>query len=121
MMTASTAILHKWSMAEVADKFSDLAEKLSALAGVNKSRMFGFESITVLRKTFALMDEGSMVVKLGTAERAEAMNLDDAALWNPFGHEKKEWVRISYRHAGDWEKFAVAAMEYVKSKIEAAV
>ena len=106
-------------MANPKEKFDALVDKLSAQTEVKKSRMFGFDSITVRKKTFALLDGDGMVFKLRGDAHASALALKGAALWNPFGHEKKEWVQIHFDHAADWEKYAQAARDYVESLIKA--
>ena len=106
-------------MANTEEKFNLIVDKLSAQSEVKKSRMFGFDSITVRKKTFALLDGYSMVFKLRGETHKQGLALEGAALWNPFGHQKKEWVQISFEHAADWEKYAEAAKGYVESLIKA--
>lgn len=106
-------------MANPKENFDSLVDKLSAQTEVKKSRMFGFDSITVRKKTFALLDGASMVFKLRGDAHASALALKGAVLWNPFGHEKKEWVQIPIDHAANWEKYADEAKNYVESLIKA--
>lgn len=117
-MIAFTVIFCRWSMGNSKEKFDDLVEKLSAQPEVRRSRMFGFDSITVMRKTFALLDGDSMVFKLSGDAHVQALEMDGAVLWNPFGHQKKEWVQIPFRHSSEWEQYAEAARSYVKSLIK---
>jgi len=106
-------------MVKPKENFDALVDKLSVQTEVKKSRMFGFDSITVRKKTFALLDGDGMVFKLRGDAHASALALEGAALWNPFGHQKKEWVQIPLEHAADWEKYAKAARDYVESLIKA--
>lgn len=79
--------------------------------------MFGFDSLTVKGKTFTLLDGESMVFKLGGEALEEALALEGAARWNPFGHEKKEWVQVPAVYAEKWEVMAESALAYVESLI----
>jgi len=102
-------------MANPKENFDALVDKLSAQTEVKKSRMFGFDSITVRKKTFALLDGASMVFKLRGDAHTQALALEGGELWNPFGHQKKEWVQIPIDHAANWEKYADEAKKYVES------
>ena len=105
-------------MANAEKTFNSLIENSSDNSEVEKARMFSFDSITVRGKTFALLDGDSMVFKLSGKARAQALALDGAVLWNPFRHQKKEWVQIPFVYISDWEEYAVTAMDYVESPIK---
>jgi hypothetical protein len=105
-------------MANPEEPFNSLVENFLDNPEVEKGRMFGFDSITVRSKTFALLDGDSMVFKLNGRTHALALALDDVILWNPFGHTKKEWVQVPFVYAYDWEVYAAAAMDYVESLIK---
>lgn len=48
----------------------------------------------------------------------EAMVLDGSKLFDPSrkGRPMKEWVQVPFDYEDSWEKFAVAALEYVAGK-----
>ena len=105
-------------MANPEEKFNALMETLTHNPEIKQGYMFGFKSITVKSKTFALLDRDGMVFKLRGETHTEALDLDDAKLWNPFGHKKKEWVQVSFEHSSLWEKFSQSARDYVESLIK---
>ena len=106
-------------MANAEAIFNSLVEKLSEQPEVKRGNMFGFVSITVSGKTFALLDGDSMVFKLDGDAITEALALQGAQRWNPYGHEKKEWVQIPFEHTASWGMYAEVAMSYVESLIKA--
>jgi len=58
-----------------------------------------------------------MVFKLGGDVHKEALSLDGSVLFDPSGKNRpmKEWVQVTFRHKNKWEKFAKAALGYVKA------
>ncbi|MEK6255805.1 MAG: hypothetical protein N2C13_00630 [Chloroflexota bacterium] len=108
-------------MANAEKSFEALVENLIVDPDVKQGRMFGFDSITVMGKTFALLDGDSMVFKLIGESHASALALDGAFPWNPFGHQKKEWLQIPLVYCAEWETYAEAARKYVHSLIKVAL
>lgn len=80
--------------------------------------MFGFPCLTVQRKVFAVSFESDIVFKLNQETIPQALSLPGAALWNPFGREKKHWVQIPAAQAKSWPAYATKAHDYVLSLIK---
>ena len=86
-------------------------------AGAVQSQMFGKPCFKINGKAFIAFFESCMVFKLSGATHTEALNLNGSVLFDP-SHKKrpmKEWVQVPYEHQDKWDKYAIAAMAYVRS------
>lgn len=88
------------------------------IEGAEKSQMFGKPCFKINGKAFICLFEKSMVFKLNGDAHQEALSLDGSQLFDPSDKNRpmKEWIQVSYHHAGKWEKFANAAVKYVDGK-----
>ncbi|MBA2613026.1 MAG: hypothetical protein H0U95_13735 [Bacteroidetes bacterium] len=80
------------------------------------SQMFGKPCFKINGKAFACFFNKNMVFKLSGDVHKEALSLDGSQLFDPSGKGRamKEWVQVPYDYSQDWEKFAKAALKYVK-------
>ena len=79
--------------------------------GIEESKFFGFRSLTVVGKTVVVLFDNKLVFKLEEVDRQAALRLHDAALWNPYGRTKKNWVQLPPTQAQAWPKFFSKARE----------
>lgn len=86
-----------------------------SIANAQNSQMFGKPCYKVNGKAFIAFFQNGMVFKLTGDLHKEAMNLDDAQLFDPSGKKRpmKEWVQLPFIHKEQWKKYALAAMDYV--------
>jgi hypothetical protein len=97
------------------------AEKLYTEIGSKikgeQSQMFGKPCFKINGKAFMCFFKDDMVFKLTDKAHKEALSLDGSQLFDPSGKGRamKEWVQVTYDYKDQWEKFAKAALEYVKS------
>lgn len=96
------------------DKLDTLAESFDPQSGVSRGKFFGFDCLLVNGKTFAIQSEEDMVFKLDGDAHTQALSLQEAVLWNPYGREKKAWVQVPAAFESDWNTFAAHAREYVQ-------
>jgi hypothetical protein len=84
---------------------------------ITPGSMFGMPCLKHSGKAFGGSFDGGMVVKLGPPERAQALKLKGAELFDPSGSGRvmKEWVVIPAAHKRKWLSFAVAGMSYATS------
>lgn len=95
-----------------------LLKNFAETPDVKKGNMFGFSCLTVKRKVFAVSFQGDLVFKLNEQTIPQALSLPGAALWNPYGHAKKQWIQIPVAHADTWNKYALSAHDYVFSLVK---
>jgi hypothetical protein len=97
-------------------KFTETGKKIK---GAEESQMFGKPCFKVKGKAFACFFENCMVFKLKGEAHKEALSFDGAKLFDPSGKGRamKEWVQVPYDYSSKWEKFAKAALEYVKKSV----
>lgn len=79
------------------------------------SQMFGKKCFKIGNKAFVAFFQDCMVFKLSGDEHAQAMSLNGAKLFDPSGKGRamKEWVQLPHEHVAEWERFALAAENYV--------
>jgi hypothetical protein len=102
-----------------AAEFDDLASRLT-VHGATRAQMMGRPMLSVGGKMFACLDGPVLGVKLGreTPEFAEALGLPGAAVFSP-GNSKRnflDWVALPVDAVDDWERFAMAAKEYIAAR-----
>jgi hypothetical protein len=82
--------------------------------GVSVGAVFGKRALKAYGKAFACLKGDELAFRLGdgSAEHAEALALDGAALFDPSARDKpfKDWVAVPVAHAGTWSGFARAAL-----------
>lgn len=90
----------------------------SSLPNAVESQLFGKPCFKINGKAFICFFEGEMVFKLTGETHDEAMVFDGSKLFDPSrkGRPMKEWVQVPSDYEDSWEKFAVAALEYVAGK-----
>ena len=99
--------------------FDDIANNLTRHADTKRGKMFGMPCISVNGKTFAGLHKGDMTFKLGGEDRALALTIEGAALFDPgMGRPMKEWVQVPVANSKQWKGYAEEAMQYV-SKMKA--
>ena len=88
------------------------------IKGSEESQMFGKPCFKIKGKAFMCFFENETVFKLGGSDHEAAMKLKGAHLFDPSGKGRamKEWVQVAAVHSKQWEKFAEAAMKYVKAQ-----
>jgi hypothetical protein len=86
------------------------------LKNAEQSQMFGKPCFKINSKAFICFFQNCMVFKLTDKLHEEALSLKDSELFDPSGKKRpmKEWVQVTFDHKDHWEKFAKAAMAYVK-------
>ncbi len=80
-----------------------------------KGQLFGKPCFKVGKKAFVCFFQNEMVFKLSGEEHGDALSLDGSKLFDPSGKGRpmKEWVQVPFDYQEDWERFALAAFEYV--------
>ena len=82
--------------------------------------MFGSRALKVLGKLFCVVHSDGIVCKLDGDDHAEALAIEGAHLFDPSGKGRpmREWVHIpAGREIDEYESFALAACEYVRSLV----
>lgn len=102
-------------MADIEQQFDTIAEEFATRPKTKRGQMFGKPSLSVNGNAFAAFHRESMAFKLPETERAEALALKGAVLWDPSGKGRpmKEWAAIPAAHASRWNEFAEIAHEHV--------
>jgi hypothetical protein len=99
-------------------RYDEIADDLVARnAGAQLSQMMGMPCIKVDGKLIAgwVASEEAMVFKLpDETSHAAALALDGAHLFDPGGRGRpfREWVVLRPAHAGEWPRFADAALTH---------
>ena len=78
--------------------------------GVREGKFFGFQALQFEGKSFVILSGEFLVFRLDEALREEAIDLDGAAAWNPYGREKRNWIQLSSTHSERWEYFYQKAL-----------
>lgn len=88
-----------------------------AFKEAEQSHLFGKPCFKINGKAFICFFENCMVFKLTGDEHAEALSLDGSVLFDPSGKKRpmKEWVQVPFSYHAQWNRFADAALTYVKS------
>ncbi|MDG1330980.1 MAG: hypothetical protein P8P74_01515 [Crocinitomicaceae bacterium] len=83
-----------------------------------ESQLFGKPCFKINGKAFVCFFENEMVFKLTGEMHNEAMAFDGSQLFDPSkkGRAMKEWVQVPFDYKDSWERFALAALEYVGAK-----
>ena len=81
------------------------------------SKLFGKPCYKINGKAFCCFFEEAMVFKLTGNDHKKAIELTKAELFDPSkkGRPMKEWVQVPFEHKKLWNKFAIAAANYVKT------
>ncbi|MFD7906804.1 hypothetical protein ACFV4F_01070 [Kitasatospora sp. NPDC059722] len=94
-------------------RYEAIADEL-APRGAHRSKMFGMPCLKdVNGKAFAGLHSGELVCRLGrdSAEHAEALATEGAHLFDPAdGRPMKDWVCLPESAAGQWQRYAEAAL-----------
>jgi hypothetical protein len=94
--------------------FDDIANNLTRHGDTKRGKMFGMPCISVNGKTFAGLHKGDMTFKLGGEDRALALTIEGAALFDPgMGRPMKEWVQVPAAQSSHWPALAEEAYAYV--------
>lgn len=95
--------------------FDAMAARLTARPDVERKKLFGSPCLQVSGNTFLTFHREFIAVKLAPDDRAAALQLSGATLWDPGarGRPKKEWVVIPFEQAAQWNHYADAALAYV--------
>lgn len=93
--------------------FLSIGDKLK---NAEQNQMFGKPCFNLNGKAFMCFFQNEMVFKLNGNTHKEALALKDSQLFDPSGKKRpmKEWVQVPFTHSDRWEKFAEAALKYVK-------
>ena len=85
------------------------------LNGTEQSQLFGKPCFKIKGKAFICFFQNEMVFKLSGNSHQQAINLNDAKLFDPSGKQRpmKEWVQVPAVHSEKWVFFAEAAKQYV--------
>ena len=77
---------------------------------VRQGNFFGFQALQFQGKSFVILSGETLVFRLDDALREEAVVLEGASLWNPYGREKRNWIQLSATHSERWEYFYKKAL-----------
>ena len=105
-------------MTKAEELFHNIA---SELPDVQEGKMFGSMCIKAPNgKAGVMFKDNDIVIKLSGDTLAEALNLNDAKIFDPMGGRPMGgWVQLTEQHAKKWKHYSAIAMEEVK-KIEVA-
>jgi|SRR6185436_7950477 len=95
--------------------FLEIGQQLN---GVEQSQMFGKLCFKINGKAFICFFQNEMVFKIDGDIHKEALSLKGSKLFDPSGKKRpmKEWVQVSFNNSDKWNKFAKAALKYVREK-----
>lgn len=96
--------------------FDAIAAELLVTSPTTRSTMFSMPCLkNSSGKVFAGFRTGVMVFKLPAPQRATALALPGADLFDPSEHGRpwKEWVQVPAQHASHWLELAQVAFRYV--------
>ncbi len=101
-----------------ASAYEAIVEALLADPTITQGRMFGAPGLKVRGKVFAMLTQGSLVVKL-PAPRAKALVASGAGTFFDPGHGRvmKEWISVPRDRAGTWLRLSVEARDYVARSV----
>lgn len=102
-------------MSEAQDAYDDLALRLAASHDAVKGQMFGKPCIKINGKAAIAFFQDCVVFKLPSQTLPEALQIQDAKLWDPSGKGRamKEWVQVPMHGHADFETLSIAAANYV--------
>lgn len=103
-------------MANGKKAYEELRDMLVITEQVTAGQMFGSPNLKANSYAFAALYHDDMIFKLKPDEIAEALALEGSKLFDPMdtGKPMTGWAQIPARHADHWEKFARAALEYIR-------
>jgi hypothetical protein len=89
----------------------------SKIKEAEESSMFGKPCFKIGGKAFIVFFQDCIVCKLAGDTHRVALALDGARLFDPSGKGRpmKEWVQVPFEYKKQWQQFATAACEYVKT------
>ncbi len=82
---------------------------------ISERNFFGFRSLVIRGKSFVILFEDSLVIKLDKNSSERALALKDSARWNPFGREKKLWIVMPEASSAQWNEFIEKAGKFILS------
>lgn len=96
--------------------YEELRDMLVITEQVTPRQMFGSPNLMANGYAFAALYHDDLLVKLKPADYAEAMALEGAKAFDPMetGKPMTGWLTIPSQHTDDWERFARAALEYIR-------
>lgn len=104
--------------ADLAERFGDLADALTGVAGVTppgEGSGFGKDALRYQRKIFAMLSRGRLVVKLPARRVVELVAAGEG---EPFdagkGKPMREWLSLSPDSPLGWLQLATEALEFVR-------
>ncbi|MBD0381423.1 hypothetical protein [Paenibacillus sedimenti] len=91
--------------------YQEISDELKVTDEVQSSKMFGMPCLKIRGKAFAGFYQEHMIFKLRGNPLTETLALEGAKLFDPMGgRPMKEWVQLSYGHAGNWLDLAKQAL-----------
>ncbi len=96
--------------------YEELRDMLVITEQVTPRQMFGAPNLMANGYAFAALYYDDLLVKLRPEDYAEAIALEGARAFDPMetGKPMTAWLTIPSQHADHWEKFARAALEYIR-------
>ncbi|MBI5927681.1 MAG: TfoX/Sxy family protein [Chloroflexi bacterium] len=96
--------------------YEELRDMLVITEQVTPRQMFGSPNLMANGYAFAALYHDDLIVKLKPDDLAEAMALTEVKGFDPMetGKVMTGWVQIPPQHAEQWERFARAALEYIR-------
>lgn len=96
--------------------YGQLRDMLVITEQVTPRQMFGSPNMMANGYAFAALHEDDLLVKLKPDKLAEAMALEGVKPFDPMdtGKPMTGWITIPPQHVEQWEKFARAALEYIR-------
>lgn len=87
----------------------------SKIPDAEKSQMFGKPCYKIYGKAFCCFFNQDMVFKLEGDMHQEALSYNGTQLFDPSGKGRamKAWVQVPFHYEHLWEKFALAAADFV--------
>ena len=91
--------------------------RVSQLHGesISERNFFGFRSLVIKGKSFVILIDKGLVIKLDEAASNRALAMKNSSRWNPFGREKKKWIVFAENNSAYWNDFiAIAGQKILK-------
>ena len=82
---------------------------------IEQGKFFGFQALKATGKTFVILSGTHLVFRLPAEASPEALALAGSEMWNPYGHEKRNWFQIPTEHAQQWKRFFDEALRFVRN------
>lgn len=103
---------------EADEQFADLVSVMAGERGVTppgEGRGFGSDTLRVANKTFAMLVDRRLVLKLPKARVDDLVDAGVAQRLEMRGRTMKEWATIEPGYEDEWEGWAREAMAFVGS------